>query len=141
MSPKEPEGLDFEMEEPASLIAEKDEAAKKAMRRSFRVPIGDEDGLTVRRGGVILRVFNISTGGIGLLLEDPEGCRRRDSLIHLTLEIESKAWDVVTRVAHLSPFESGGYLCGLEFKQMDAEMVKVLDDFVLRARKKWLAAD
>ncbi len=138
MSAKEKNTLEFEDQDKFSPQALKDEDAKKLMRRSFRIPISHDDQITAHVEGSGFRVLNVSKGGIGLLMDPSRDRFRKDSMENLSLYIEGKQGDVRVRVAHISPHDPKGFICGLEFVSMSRELEQILDDFLSRTRKKWL---
>gem|GEM_PF-2511284 len=138
VSTEEKNTLEFEEQDQFPSLALKDEDAKKLMRGSFRIPIGNEDQISVRLEGAVFQVLNISEGGIGLLIKNPEGGLKEGWMGTLLMSIEGKEWNVQARVSHLSPYDSGDFICGLQFMEVSPQLEQSLNEFLSRTRKKWL---
>ncbi len=138
MSTIEKEGLEFEVGDQASPAKDKaDDAIKKILRRCFRVPICGVDPIEAQIDGKKLKVLNISRGGIGVLLHESEIWPKKGSIKNLTMRIDNQDWHIRTKVAHISPYESGDYICGFQFIELTPESEKAVNKLFLRLRKIW----
>lgn len=140
MGPEDKDGLEFEPESDNSSFTLKTEDDHKIVRQSFRVPITDTDGISAQLDGVEFDVLNISTGGVALLLNRPEVFYTDNEIKNLTLKIYGEILRIKVRVAHISPMDSGNYLCGIEFKDMAPETERVVEDYIDEQRRRWLAS-
>ncbi len=134
----EREGLEFEVGVQTSPTKGKiDDAIKKILRRCFRVPTCGNDAIDVQVDGKKLKVLNISTGGIGVLLDASEAWPKEGSIKNLTMKIEDQDWHIRAKVAHISPYESGDYICGFQFIDLTPESEQALNELFLRVMNSW----
>ncbi len=107
-----------------------DQDLRKVFRQSFRVPIDENDDVTVRINNQRFNVINISAQGIGIHLKAAEIFCVGDILDAIELNLNGEKLGLKGKVCHITPHSPGHYLCGMEFLDMDESVEQKLRDFI-----------
>ncbi|MDY6910617.1 MAG: PilZ domain-containing protein [Thermodesulfobacteriota bacterium] len=113
----------------------------QVVRKCFRIPIGQENGMKVRIGDASFDVLNISENGIGVLGHSPEEFRVGEGLDGVTVFIEGAAARASGTVRHITPLEDGLFLFGVALHYDDPQEHEKVLSFVRKARREMFRSD
>lgn len=103
---------------------------KKIIRKNYREPIGEDDAVYAEIDGLIQRVCDIGSRGLGLIVP------ALDSFLagtpySITLHIGDNAIALRGKVTHISPSETSGEChCGIEFIDLSQKDEHALQHFL-----------
>ena len=104
--------------------------SKVAMRKYFRVNLKGNNDISVKINDVKYEIFDISEGGIGILLGPEDIFIAEGDELHIELTIKEAIHYLQGKVAHISPESPGELLCGIEFINIDKGKKDILAQFV-----------
>jgi hypothetical protein len=104
------------------------------IRESFRAPGGEFGTVSVQIGDQHFDVVNIGTHGIGILLSQGDAFSINEELHSIDLIWQGNSFTLQGKVVHISPTESGTYLCGIELTRVDEASDKQLHEHLERHR-------
>ncbi len=84
-------------------------------RDSFRRPVAEGGKARIRVSGRPVKAINLSFKGIGFLIARQNAYSPGDELDDISIDCGGNRISLEGRVVHISPAESGGYLCGVKF--------------------------
>ncbi len=84
-------------------------------RDSFRRPLADGEKATIRISGQPVKTINLSLKGIGILVQKQNVFSPGDELPEISIDCKGNQISLQGRVVHITPAESGDYLCGVQF--------------------------
>ncbi len=103
---------------------------KKIIRNNYREPIADDDPVCAEIDGITLRVCDIGSRGLGLIVPALDSFLA-GSPYRLTLHIDDKTIDLHGKVTHISPSETSGEChCGIEFLDLSKKDEQTLQHFL-----------
>ena len=105
-------------------------------RKSFRLPIGENQTVTASIEGKKYDVVNIVGServGIGIRLKKKDTFAIGEKLTAIQLILKSSLVKIKGIVLHVSPDGSGRYLCGIELINLDDETLTALRKFILES--------
>lgn len=104
------------------------------IRESFRAPSDEFGTVSLQIGDQHFDVVNIGTHGIGILLSQGDAFSINEKLGSINLIWQGNAFPLQGKVVHISPDESGNYLCGIELTKLDEESDKKLREHLEQYR-------
>ena len=104
--------------------------SKVAMRKHFRVSVKGNNDISVKINDVKYEMFDISEGGIGILLSPEDIFISEGDELQIELNIEETPQNLQGKVAHISPEGPEELLCGIEFINIGKEIKGILAQFV-----------
>ena len=104
--------------------------SKVAMRKYFRVNLKGNNDISAIINDAKYEVFDISEGGIGILLGPEDIFIAEGDELHIELTIKEAIHYLQGKVAHISPESPGELLCGIEFINIDKGKKDILAQFV-----------
>ncbi len=109
--------------------------ALPAVRKTFRVPVAENDDVQVVLEGKIYSVLNISLGGISIVCDDiPDvECGHVRGGWELRLG-QIRLQDLSARVIHCGSMASGQLLCGLQWVDLGEKEMNIINDAVARLK-------
>ena len=111
-------------------------AKSEIIRKVFRLPIFDDDDVSISIDGNSFEIINIGTGGIGILIDKEVTFSTDQQLDNIELNLEGRKLVLQGRVVHISPREFQ-LICGIEFVNMNEEHDEKIVTF-LRKNKEHL---
>ena len=105
-------------------------------RKYFRINLKDNDAVSVRINKVPYEIFDLSDGGIGVLLSSEDLLLSVGDELPIALQIESQTLNFMGRVKHINPIGKEEYLCGLEFINVEEQTRSTLIRFLQTFREK-----
>jgi len=112
---------------------------KAVVRKTFRVPVGDQTPVSLSIAGVAYRVANISEGGVGFLAERGDLVEVGQRMDSLELRFDERQVRAQGTVRHVTPLEDEGFLYGLSLEMEREEDRAFMVGFVQRARERFFA--
>ncbi|MDH5299499.1 MAG: PilZ domain-containing protein [Desulfobulbaceae bacterium] len=110
-------------------------------RDIFRIPVLESHDVTVQIDSRSFTVVNLGSKGLGIILTG-ENLFAADNKLHaITLVLGGKQFNLEGRVVHVSPHDSGNYLCGIELVDMDVDSSKAIDDYIRQNRSTLFAKE
>lgn len=91
-----------------------DFAKRSIIRHVFRLPIDDQDNVSIIINGATFEVINIGANGVGLLVDSDVPLAEGQTLPVIELRLENELLSLKGRVVHISPREFQ-MICGIEF--------------------------
>ena len=137
----EKNGIVFETDE-VSLPSEADTSpsgTRGILRRLHRLPAEALHSLTISIKDRDYPVVNVSPESIAIQVTDPGRFSAGERLPSMTLRVTQREFVLQGRVIHLSPHDSGEYICGIEFIETDPEVTESIDRYVRRSRDEFLS--
>jgi c-di-GMP-binding flagellar brake protein YcgR len=104
--------------------------SKAAMRKHFRVSVRGNNDISVMINDVKYEIFDISEGGIGILLSAEDIFISAGDELQVDLTIKETTNNVQGKVAHISPEGPEEFLCGIEFININQDLKGFLAHFV-----------
>ena len=104
--------------------------SKVAMRKYFRVNLKGNNDISVKINDVKYEIFDISEGGIGVLLSPEDIFIAEGDEQQIELTIKEATHNLQGKVAHISPEGPEELLCGMEFINIDKDKRDILAQFV-----------
>ena len=104
--------------------------SKVAMRKHFRVSVKGNSYISVKIHEVKYEIFDISEGGIGILLSPEDIFIAEGDELQTELTIKETIHNLQGKVAHISPEGPEELLCGIEFINIDKDTKDILAQFV-----------
>ena len=126
---------DLPEEGSSSLSLEKEEGLQEIIRQGFRAPVGLSHPMTVTIAGHPYALFNLSSSGVGIYLDEPEKFVINTRLEGISLSLDGQAFTVNGTVVHLSS-DGAHDLCGIEFTTLMPECQQAINDFLQQSRNK-----
>jgi c-di-GMP-binding flagellar brake protein YcgR len=105
-------------------------------RKYFRINLKGNDTVTVRINNVSYEIFDLSDGGIGILLGSEDLLLKEGDELPIELHIEGQVLNLRGRVQHINPVGKEEFLCGIEFINVDDHTRSALTQFVQACREK-----
>ncbi|OGP59655.1 MAG: hypothetical protein A2V65_02455 [Deltaproteobacteria bacterium RBG_13_49_15] len=106
----------------------------KVTRDSFRAPIDPSNPIQVKIGTRKYDALNIARRGIGVLVPSPDVFAQDEELKTLVLICRGNEIALEGRVVHISPYELGKFICGIEFICLDEKTVLRLREYLEKCR-------
>jgi len=104
---------------------------KKIIRKNYREPIADDDLASAEIDGRTLRVCDIGSHGLGLIVPSLGGFLA-GTPYSITLHIGDNAIALRGKVTHVSPSETSGEChCGIEFIDLKPKDERILQHFLI----------
>ncbi|MBI5558857.1 MAG: PilZ domain-containing protein [Deltaproteobacteria bacterium] len=111
-----------------------DKAKSKITRHVFRLPVDEEDNISVELNGSTYEVINIGTNGVGILVDEENSFAVEQNIGSIRLNLSTGLLHLQGRVVHVSPRDFQ-LICGIEFVQMDPETEEKILSFLRRHRE------
>ncbi len=110
---------------------------EEIMRRSFREPILDDDGVTVEIKGKRYEVLDVGSRGIGINIPSKD-VLSPGAAYEVTLIVGGKNLTLQGQVAHITPEAEGSSNChcGIELTNMSDDAEKTLQEFLIQHHTK-----
>lgn len=103
-------------------------------RDSYRAPIDPANPVHVKIGNRSFDVINVSKRGIGFLVPGSDIFMPDEKLKSIMLICKENKITMEGRVIHISPYEFGKFICGIEFINLDAKALLRLKEYLERSR-------
>ena len=103
-------------------------------RDIFRIPVVESHDVTALIEKQSVPVINLGSKGLGILLTEEEAFPVSDDIFDLTLDLSDKEFDLQGKVVHVSPHDSGNYLCGVELVDMSKECGQTIAAYIKKHR-------
>lgn len=87
----------------------------KVTRDSFRRPIADPGNAEFQISGQIISVINLSCTGIGIFVSEENTFSLGDDITEISIHCDENHISLQGQVVHITPAETGFYLCGIQF--------------------------
>lgn len=106
---------------------------EQIIREIYRVPINQNDNISVQMDGKNYDVVNLGSHGIGIRI--PQGAFSVDDTIpDIKLMLKGEILRFKGKVVHVSTYKADTYLCGVRLVDMDEVSKQKLLDCVYRIR-------
>lgn len=102
----------------------------KVIRESFRTPKDESDKVTVQINDKDFEVVNIGSQGIGILIPQEDMFYVNEKLRSIKLTWQGNPFSLQGKVVHISPDDSGNYLCGIQLINLDKKSEKKLKKYL-----------
>ena len=104
--------------------------SKVAMRKHFRVGVKENTDISNKINDVEYEMFDISEGGLGILLSPEDIFISEGDKLQIELTIKETTYNLQGKVAHISPEGPQELLCGIEFINIDKDIQNIVAQFV-----------
>jgi c-di-GMP-binding flagellar brake protein YcgR len=105
-------------------------------RKYFRINLEGNDAVSVRINKVPYEIFDLSDGGIGILLSPEDLLLAEGDELPIELNIEGTVQNLQGKVKHINPTGKEEYLCGIEFMNVEEKIRAKLMEFLQSCREK-----
>ena len=126
-------GIEFE-------VWETEEEMQKISRHAFRIPITELDNITLRINSKPFEIINITSAGISIHLVSVDDFSVGDVIDAIELDIDGELHTFQGKVRHISPRDTAGYLCGIEFMDSIKNRKRSFLDFLQKKYKNVLTS-
>jgi len=103
-------------------------------RDIFRIPILEPDDVTALIESQIFTVINLGNKGIGIQLQKQDTFPVCDEIVPISLNLNSNKFELRGRIVHVSPHDSGYYLCGIELIDMTQDCIYTVNEYIKNHR-------
>jgi len=103
-------------------------------RDIFRIPVLETHDVTALLEKQNFPVINVGSKGIGILLTDEESFPVSDQIFDIMLRLMGKEFELQGKIVHVSPHESGNYLCGIELLDLNNECEQTIASYIKNHR-------
>ncbi|MFO7817189.1 MAG: PilZ domain-containing protein [Thermodesulfobacteriota bacterium] len=110
-------------------------AGEKPVRREFRVPVDDKDGIRLIVGAREYEIRNLVPNGVQVVYEVENEFETNMELNGAELIVGERKIEVRAKVVYTSRLEPGRFSCGLYFLTINDEDVQFLRKLVAQKRK------
>lgn len=132
-------GLEFattdesQEEKPPAITPEREAELEQIMRDGFRAPVGLSELVSLAIGGKHYVVYNLSSAGVGIYLNQPGEIKNFVQLQGVVLTIMGQSFSVNGEVRHLS--NDGIHdLCGIELTSISPECQEAIISCIQKSR-------
>jgi len=112
---------------------------QKIIRNYFRIAISEEDRVTIKADGHDYAVIDVGNRGVGIRLTEEDILLNKNDNLDVEIMLGANKLHLKGKVAHISIDDTGQYLCGIEFIQMDKKSKQGLLDYLNQTRRKFFA--
>ncbi|MFH1103162.1 MAG: PilZ domain-containing protein [Pseudomonadota bacterium] len=106
----------------------------KVTRESYRAPVDPSNPVTVQIGTRKYDAVNIAKRGIGFLVAKPDLFFQNEELTSVILICRGNEIALEGKVVHISPYEFGKFICGVEFIRLDKKTDLRLKEYLEKCR-------
>ena len=117
-----------------ALSAEKEDALREIIREGFRAPVGPDEDICLVVDGRRCPVFNVSSHGIGVYLDELGGLENKTVMKGARLDFGSSSFPVDGSIVHISRDEAQ-YLVGIELLEPTEECRAALLEYIRKSRQ------
>lgn len=103
-------------------------------RETYRAPVDPSEPVRVQVGKKRFDAVNVARRGIGFIVSNPDAFVPGEVLEPLTVIVGKVRIAFKGRVVHVSPYEGGKYLCGIEIVHSDPESLAQFEAYLERNR-------
>ena len=130
---------DLELEiEPKDSTSESSERKHPLVRRSFRVPVDQENRIRAHLRGREFTVSNVSENGLQILLRMEDHLRAEQTIDSVVIFFGETAFYVKGRVAYVDQIDWGQFALGLELMFNNQEQREAFRDYQKELRNGYL---
>lgn len=108
---------------------------KKIIRNYFRITVRESDRIKIMADGQQYPIVDVGDKGVGIRLTEEDIFLSVEDPLNLELNLQDKILHLQGRIVHISPDGSGNYLCGIEFKDIDAKHRKKIMKYLQQIKK------
>jgi Tfp pilus assembly protein PilZ len=104
------------------------------VRRSFRMTLSGPDPVFVEIGNKRYRLLNLSLGGVGIFVKEPDLFRIGEEV---PVRLLSQDWifEAFGSVRHIAPLTESGHICGLSLTYKDEKSLDHIRKFIDEIRR------
>ena len=106
----------------------------KIIRHVFRMPVVEEDNVSLDIDDSTFEVINICANGVGILIDREVSLTAGQQLDSISLQLDTVHLSLQGKVIHVSPCEFQ-LICGIEFLQISEENQKEIFNFLKKNRE------
>jgi hypothetical protein len=117
----------------SALALGKEEALQQILRHGFRAPVSLSQQMTLTIGNDSFVVFNLSSRGAGIYLNESGQLESQARLQRVSLSLAGQTFVVDGTVVHLSN-DGAHYLCGIELTSMTPECQAAILEYLQQSR-------
>ncbi|MDH4319996.1 MAG: PilZ domain-containing protein [Desulfobulbaceae bacterium] len=103
-------------------------------RDIFRIPVHESHDVSALIENQSFPVINLGSKGIGILLNEEDAFPVSDQIFTITLHLGGKQFELKGKIVHVSPHDSGNYLCGVELVGLTHQCEKTIADYIKKHR-------
>jgi len=103
-------------------------------RDIFRIPVLESHDVTALLEKQLYPVINLGSKGLGILLIESEAFPVSDQIFDISLRLMGKTFELQGKIVHVSPHETGNYLCGIELIDLDNDCKQTIADYIKNHR-------
>lgn len=103
-------------------------------RDIFRIPVLESHDITALLENQHFPVINLGSKGVGILLTEEDTFPVSDQVFDISLSLMGKKFELQGKIVHVSPHESGNYLCGIELIDLNSECKQTIADYIKKFR-------
>ena len=107
---------------------------RRQLRQSNRLTIDTLDKVLARIGNKTYRLINLSVGGVGVIIDDPDVFRIGES-VPVKLLSEGHDCEAAGCVRHVAPLSGDGYVCGFSLTYPDEKGLDHIRRFIHQTRQ------
>lgn len=103
-------------------------------RDIFRIPVHESHDVSALIEKQSFPVINLGSKGLGILLSEEDAFPASDRILSILLRLNGKQFELQGKIVHVSPHDSGNYLCGVELIGMTSQCEKTIADYIKKHR-------
>ena len=107
---------------------------KHQTRRSTRLNVETLDPVSAAIGNKIFQLINISLGGVGVVIDEPDLFQIGQEL-PVKLFSENRVFEAIGCVRHVAPLSTGGFICGLSLTFYSNKSLQHIKKFIEHTRQ------
>ena len=108
-------------------------SSNKITRDVFRIPVSDDNRVTITIDDQPYKVVNVGSNGVSVLLTE-DSFEVNQQLDSIKLDLGEDTFHLSGKIVHISPREFQ-LICGIEFSNMDDTIGNKFYDFLQKNRK------
>jgi len=103
-------------------------------RDIFRIPVHESHDVRALIEEQSFPVINLGSRGVGILLSEEDALPVSDQLFNIILHLAGKRFELQGKIVHVSPHDSGNYLCGVELVDMTKACGQTIAAYIKKHR-------